>query len=177
MIITLNQLKVLTFTMPSKDVRPYLNGLFIGDQHIVTTDGHRLSCIKHNDEEHNAPDFIIPASMVDIMLKSKQPLFSVVLQDDNIVINGGMFTCKPVDGKFPDYKRVIPVSCYADGTTPIIQGSYLHDAQKALNIYANYSPSKQSYPNGVTVGHKGANTAVKFTLDALTIVIMPIRLN
>jgi hypothetical protein len=177
MIITLNQLKVLAFTMPSKDVRSYLNGLFIGSEHIVTTDGHRLSCIKHNDEEHNAPDFIIPASMVDIMLKSKQPLFSVVLQDNNIVINNGMFTCKPIDGKFPDYKRVIPVACYSDGTIPIIQGSYLHDAQKALNIYANYSPSKQSYPNGVTIEHKGANTAVKFELKDLVIVIMPIRLN
>ena len=177
MIITLNQLKVLALTMPTKDVRSYLNGLFIGSEHLVTTDGHRLTAIKHNDEERKTPDFIVPAGMIGFMLKSKQTVFSVVLQDDNIVINGGMFTCKPVDGKFPDYKRVIPVSCYADGTIPIIQGSYLHDAQKALNIYANYSPSKQSYPNGVTIEHKGANTAVKFELKDLTIVIMPIRLH
>ena len=176
MIITLNQLKVLAFTMPSKDVRPYINGLFIGSEHIVTTDGHRLTSIKHNDEGRKTPDFIVPAGMINFMLKSKQTVFSVVLQDDNIVINNGMFTCTPVEGRFPEYKRVIPVDCYSDGTIPIIQGSYLHDAQKALNIYANYSPSKQSYPNGVTVGHKGANTAVKFTLDALTIVIMPIKL-
>ena len=108
------------FAMAQQDVRFYLNGLLLEMSEskvcAVATDGHRLAyCESEQNEVH-------PKEVIQVILPRKGVIeLSKVLADDNgqIEIEVGSnhlriihpditFTSKLVDGKFPDYKRVIP---------------------------------------------------------------------
>lgn len=107
------------FAMAQQDVRFYLNGLLleVSDSKVcaVATDGHRLAYCEAEQDVH--PDKVIQA----ILPRKGVIELSKVLADDDTQIEIEMgsnhlrvkhpditFTSKLVDGKFPDYKRVIP---------------------------------------------------------------------
>ena len=111
-------LKQVDFSMAQQDIRYYLNGLLFevdGKKlNIVGTDGHRLSftSIKTKDLQEKA-QIIIPRKTilelikllddsknnVEIHLSKNQATFS---------FNNINLITKVIDGKFPDYNRVIP---------------------------------------------------------------------
>lgn len=102
-------------SMAVNDARYYLNGMYFCQSSngidVVATDGHRLSmCVINSDKPLTDP-FIIPADAV-------RPVMALVDQD-NVTIKvskksicatnqGRTVTVKLVDGKYPDYNRVIP---------------------------------------------------------------------
>ena len=109
------------FAMAQQDVRYYLNGMLweIRDKHlrVVATDGHRLAMC-------TLPGKIDASDDVQVILPRKGvlELARLLLEDDAdiaIVIGSNhirattehfTFTSKLVDGKFPDYQRVLPRS-------------------------------------------------------------------
>ena len=114
-----NLLTNTQFAMAQQDVRYYLNGLLleIADKNIkaVATDGHRLAfdetSIKKESEETR--QVIIPRKGVTELIR----LFQTNENEANIKISKNhiqitsdslSFTSKLIDGKFPDYQRVIP---------------------------------------------------------------------
>ena len=122
-VIGQNELKRLVdlteFAMARQDVRYYLNGLLleIAPQKIrtVATDGHRLAVAQlEADTGVETPrSIIVPRKGVlelsrllapeDTELKVRVGTNAVQLAIDNV-----RFTSKLIDGKFPDYGRVIP---------------------------------------------------------------------
>jgi DNA polymerase-3 subunit beta len=112
-------LSQVQYGMAVQDIRYYLNGLLMqteGDQlRLVTTDGHRLafSC--------TTIDTNLPKSEVILPRKAVLELFKLLNQPQEtirieILSNQIRFKCsdtevvsKVVDGKFPDYNRVIPL--------------------------------------------------------------------
>jgi DNA polymerase-3 subunit beta len=107
------------FAMASNDVRYYLNGLYFklgktGVQ-VVSTDGHRLSLGEYTCPlavEGEGVSVIIPRDNVGSIqaILSKSDKVTIDLTESYIRVNDGSQTIvsKLIDGKFPDYTRVIP---------------------------------------------------------------------
>lgn len=120
-----HQLKQLiqhsAFAMASQDVRFYLNGMLfdISNQtlRVVATDGHRLStCSTELAIEGLEPtQAILPRKGVLELSKLMGDAdtlieFSLAKNYLTVQLEDTVFTCKLVDGRFPDYRRVIPTS-------------------------------------------------------------------
>ena len=106
------------FSMAQQDVRYYLNGMLLetGGKLIrsVATDGHRLALCQ---AELDGPDLdeqqvIVPRKGVLELqrLLSGEGAVDVVLGANHVRIelDGIRFTSKLIDGRFPEYERVIP---------------------------------------------------------------------
>nr|WP_321277372.1 DNA polymerase III subunit beta [uncultured Vibrio sp.] len=108
------------FSMANQDVRYYLNGmLFEIDGTIlrsVATDGHRMAVSQTElGADFAQKQIIVPRKGVQELVKLMDaPEQPVVLQIGNsnvrAEVNNFIFTSKLVDGRFPDYRRVLPQS-------------------------------------------------------------------
>ncbi|SON51221.1 DNA polymerase III subunit beta [Vibrio tapetis] len=108
------------FSMANQDVRYYLNGmLFEVDGttlRSVATDGHRMAVSQTTlVGEFENKQIIVPRKGVQELVKLLDaPEQEVTLQigSSNIraEVNNFTFTSKLVDGRFPDYRRVMPQS-------------------------------------------------------------------
>ena len=107
------------FAMAQQDVRYYLNGLMLeissGNLKAVATDGHRLAFDETDVETSSNEDrqIIIPRKGVTELirlLQSSQNEANIRVSKNHIQVTSGKlsFTSKLIDGKFPDYQRVIP---------------------------------------------------------------------
>ena len=113
-------LQLVQFAMASQDIRYYLNGMLLvldGKQlRVVATDGHRLSYAETELEtEAAAREVIIPRKTVVELSKLLSDVDDPVelrigANQVTITLPGTELVTKVVDGKFPDYQRVIPVS-------------------------------------------------------------------
>jgi DNA polymerase-3 subunit beta len=111
-------LQLVQFAMASQDIRYYLNGMLLVLEgktlRVVATDGHRLSYAETGiEKEAAAREVIIPRKTIQELIK----LLGDV--DDPVSLRIGTnqvtirlphteLVSKVVDGKFPDYQRVIP---------------------------------------------------------------------
>ena len=107
------------FSMANQDVRYYLNGMSIEceDKEIrsVATDGHRLAICKIGNESLALParQVIVPRKGILEIIRLLAPVdetIQVFLGSNHIRIidTEFSFTSKLVDGRFPDYRRVLP---------------------------------------------------------------------
>jgi len=106
------------FAMAQQDVRYYLNGLLLetgGDfVRAVATDGHRLALcrIAVDDQPGGQQQVIIPRKGVLELqrLLGGQGEVTLAIGANHVraVIGEIRFTSKLIDGRFPDYDRVIP---------------------------------------------------------------------
>ena len=112
-------LKQVDFSMAQQDIRYYLNGLLFevdGKKlNIVATDGHRLSFTSTNlKESQEKTQIIIPRKTIieltKLMGDDDQPVtISVTKNQVTFKFNDIDLITKVIDGKFPDYNRVIPI--------------------------------------------------------------------
>ncbi len=108
-----------SFAMAQQDVRYYLNGLLIEISpqllRAVATDGHRLAyCEKQTTADiADVKQVILPRKGVlelARLLNDVDDTVKVVLSSNHLQIKFEKihFTSKLIDGRFPDYNRVIP---------------------------------------------------------------------
>lgn len=107
------------FAMAQQDVRYYLNGLMLettdGQLRAVATDGHRLAVSEVRTELSGSEVFqvIVPRKGISELGRLLED------SDENAIIQIGpnhiriqlpnlIFTSKLIDGKFPDYNKVLP---------------------------------------------------------------------
>ena len=112
----------VSFAMAVHDIRYYLNGiLFVAEGKqlsLVATDGHRLAFASATlDVDVPKQEVILPRKTVIELQRllsdvggDDQPLIEMQFASNQAKFNfGGMeFVTKLVEGKFPDYNRVIP---------------------------------------------------------------------
>lgn len=107
------------FSMANQDVRYYLNGMSIETEgneiRSVATDGHRLAICKISNEELQLPNrqVIVPRKGILEIIRLLDPVdaeIQVFLGSNHVRILDTQFsfTSKLVDGRFPDYRRVLP---------------------------------------------------------------------
>jgi DNA polymerase III subunit beta len=111
-------LLLVQFSMAQQDIRYYLNGMLLvldaEQMRVVATDGHRLSyasgAIAKQDEKR---EVILPRKAVlelGRLLTDSEDTVEVELYANQVKFRFGSIelTTKVIDGKFPDYNRVIP---------------------------------------------------------------------
>ena len=111
-------LKQVDFSMAQQDIRYYLNGLLFevdGKKlNIVATDGHRLSFTSTTlDNAQEKTQIIIPRKtiieLIKLMEEEEKPvIINVTKNQVTFKFNEIDLITKVIDGKFPDYNRVIP---------------------------------------------------------------------
>jgi len=136
LVVPVSLLQTALLTAAHKDVRHYLNGVFVhavdGDVRIVATDGHRLIVSRIDLDGTPVPEWaeagvIIPAEELRqaLPLLSRNgvlPSYGARHESGSVVIDYGInhprvtlrafngfasFSLTPVDGKYPDYARVL----------------------------------------------------------------------
>ena len=116
--IATNDLKAVSLAMADKDIRYYLNGvLFELDNaegyRLVATDGHRLHIVCKKKTTNRVHEIIMPRDTVVHIIKQKVQTFELEIipgatRQIKIRTGGGFITVPEVQGKYPDYKRVMP---------------------------------------------------------------------
>ena len=168
-----------------EDVRYYLNGLYLetgaNGARLVATDGHQLAVAKL-DGEYQEASIILPNSLVAaVKSKSKGP--QVVTLDFNQGIqmyrkNGEFLprditltfaeittTAKELDGKFPDYRRVVPNE--VDGTTAQFDPRLVNRIEKAC--------STLGYKSFTGIAYNGDKSALSVINESFVVVTMPFK--
>ncbi|MDX1733985.1 MAG: DNA polymerase III subunit beta [Halioglobus sp.] len=184
------------FAMAQQDVRYYLNGMLWelqGKQlRVVATDGHRLAMCTSPDKIKVKGDGDV---QVILPRKGVLELARLLMDEDadiDIVIGSNhmramteefTFTSKLVDGKFPDYQRVLPRSPdklllgsrldlrQAFTRTAILsnekyRGVRLKIADQTLDILAN-NPEQEEAEETVSVDYNGEPLEIGFNVSYL----------
>ncbi len=147
--LTRQQLRKLlddtAFSMANQDVRYYLNGLLFevdnGNLVAVATDGHRLamSSLALPSYAGQQKQIIIPRKgVLEIMrlLANDEQLVTISLGQNHIRLSDTSFSfsSKLIDGRFPDYRRVLPRNSTKQVTA---HRSVLKDACTRASILSN----------------------------------------
>lgn len=113
-------LERVQYAMAQQDVRYYLNGTLLsvnGNQlTLVATDGHRLSYTTEQlAESYEKAEIILPRKSVSELIKLLAPTdepVTLTLRANQVEFVFGHIELlsKVIDGKFPDYTRVIPTN-------------------------------------------------------------------
>ncbi len=182
------------FAMAQQDVRYYLNGMLWeveGNKlRCVATDGHRLAmCVRELDID-------VPEKTQAILPRKGVVELSRLLDDGESPINLTLgthhirvetedytFTSKLVDGKFPDYERVLPKGGdnivlgnrtelkQAFARTAILsnekyRGVRLNFTEGLLNIVAN-NPEQEEAEEQVVINYGGDDIEIGFNVSYL----------
>ena len=133
------------FAMAQQDVRYYLNGLMleVSSNHLraVATDGHRLAyCEKvTNADIADIKQVILPRKgVLELvrLLADTENSVKVILGSNHLQVefDGLRLTSKLIDGRFPDYNRVMPT----DGDNVItVDRDQLRQALMRASILSN----------------------------------------
>ncbi|MGH1426940.1 MAG: DNA polymerase III subunit beta [Arenicella sp.] len=108
------------YAMAQQDVRYFLNGLLLevgqGVIKAVSTDGHRLAKnqINHSELNGEVKQSIVPRKAVQEISKflnaDSEDLIQIGINSSHISIktDGYQFISKLIDGRYPEYQKVIP---------------------------------------------------------------------
>lgn len=181
------------FAMAQQDVRYYLNGMLFevtqGRLRTVATDGHRLAMC---DETANATgdrmQVIVPRKGVlelSRLLGDDDGEVALTLGTNHIraTIGNVTFTSKLIDGRFPDYERVLPkggdkvVIANRDELKQSLQraailsnekyrGIRLQLSSELLKIQAN-NPDQEEAEEEVSVEYTGSALEIGFNVSYL----------
>ncbi|MFZ3203693.1 DNA polymerase III subunit beta [Pseudomonas sp.] len=183
-----------SFAMAQQDVRYYLNGMLLevqtGILRAVATDGHRLAMcsMAAEIEQTERHQVIVPRKgILELarLLTEQDANVSIVLGQHHIRATTGefTFTSKLVDGKFPDYERVLPRGgdklVVADrqglreafSRTAILsnekyRGIRLQLASGLLKIQAN-NPEQEEAEEEIAVDYNGNQLEIGFNVSYL----------
>lgn len=113
-------LSLVQYAMAQQDIRYYLNGLLMivedGTVTVVATDGHRLALATlKTDQATPRQEVILPRKAVVELIKllgESEESVRIDVLGNQVRFSFGttLLVSKVVDGKFPDYKRVIPAA-------------------------------------------------------------------
>lgn len=183
-----------SFAMAQQDVRYYLNGMLwevqSGQLRVVATDGHRLAVctLAAAIDTPEKLQVILPRKgVIELgrLLMNESDDVNVVIGSNHIraTTEEFTFTSKLVDGKFPDYDRVLPKS-----TTKIVfagredirqafsraailsnekyRGVRLILSEGSIQINAN-NPEQEEAEETLAVDYKGESLEIGFNVSYL----------
>jgi DNA polymerase-3 subunit beta len=180
--ISRSKLKAASYFSGVKDIRYYLNGILIESTpmqtRVVATDGHALFCSKDDAKGDNEGTFtgIVPNDIVKQILAWKAPYKSAA--DLPVVITtaadeqraewcGSTAVFKLIDGKFPEYARVVPTD--VSGEASHFNPDLLIRCKKAAEALGTSSKGFYAFKQG----GDGSGIAV-FSTESFA-VVMPMR--
>jgi DNA polymerase-3 subunit beta len=190
------------FSMAQQDVRYYLNGLMLeiakGRLRAVATDGHRLALCDMPVDIHinHTRQIIVPRKGIQELLRlldSSDAPVRVDVGSNHIGVSNAdiRFTSKLVDGRFPDYDRVVPKGgdkhVLADREllrqallrTSILsnekyRGIRLNFEKNIIKIQA-HNPEQEEADEELDVDYNGAGLEIGFNVTYLLDVLSSVR--
>jgi DNA polymerase-3 subunit beta len=182
------------FSMAQQDVRYYLNGMLLETSakvlRSVATDGHRLAMC-----EVELPEGGKPGQQVIVPRKGVLELQRIVANDDTILevaigtnhvrvqVADIRFTSKLIDGRFPDYTRVIPakpprvVTAVREDLRQALQRAAILSNEKYRGIRFSlkpntlmiqaHNPEQEEAEEEVEVGYDGEEIEIGFNVNYL----------
>jgi len=178
-----NTLDAMLLIAAKKDIRYYLNGVYIefNDQisRAVGCDGHKLGIFQNAAPDNRGNgSIIVPREVIENLPKKCDILTFSQISDTHWEINTGNATIKfaPCDAKYPDFRRVVH-GIQTAGTSGVAAGynlDYLNQFEKCGNILAG---SKLRMGNRLRLHHNGDNAALVLLncVDGFAGVVMPLR--
>jgi len=173
------------------DVRNYLNGLYLETgpkgARLVGCDGFQLAVAKI-DGDYPVSSIIIPGCLVDVVKSKAKSAQSVTLDFEkgdkqfkdmdnvkgifvprNITLNYGetTTTSKELDGKYPDYRRVVPDK--TDGNAAQYDPRLIIRIDKACSILG--------YKHFTGIAYNGDKSGLSVIDDRFVVVTMSIRVD
>ncbi|SFC32025.1 DNA polymerase-3 subunit beta [Marinospirillum celere] len=191
----LNVIQRNEFAMARQDVRYYLNGMYFelqqGRLRSVATDGHRLSLadtVLQESQPEQEVNMIVPAKAVHELAKLldniEEPV-SLIFGEQHFQVNTGhsTFVSKQIEGRYPDYERVIPrngdklvvcdrlelrqmLSRISILANEKFQGIRLNLSQGNLSVTAN-NPEQEQAEESMEVNYQGESLEIGFNVGYL----------
>lgn len=184
------------FAMAQQDVRYYLNGMLwelnANQLRVVSTDGHRLAMCDLQSDTISVTDntqIIVPRKGILELARSlvnDEDAVQIVFGQNHLRATTEDFTfiTKLIDGKFPDYQRVLPrggnkhvfgsrlglkeaFSRAAILSNEKYRGVRLMLSDSTLTIQAN-NPEQEEAEDTVTVDYQGDSLEIGFNVNYLT---------
>lgn len=176
-------IKALLICAAKQDVRYYLKGVCVdaranGDVVLVATDGHRMLAypVAADAIEALAPgEYIIPREALEAVkpCKAGRTTLPITIEIDvarrlENKITGATSAITPlIDGKYPDWRRVIPKSVSNEPAQ--FQADYIGDFGRVAELLGG--------KHGPMIHHNGSSGAIVGNLGAALGVVMPMRLD
>jgi len=189
------------FAMAHQDVRYYLNGLMLevsrGELHAVATDGHRLAFCQAKSyiEADENQQIIVPRKGImelQKLLGDSEDEVEIEIGSNHLRMSTVdiRFTTKLIDGRFPDYQRVIPqntdkflIANREELRQAVLRTSILTNEKyrsirfqlepNVLRVLA-HNPEQEEAEEEVSIDYAGASLEIGFNstyiLDALVAV-------
>ena len=180
------------FSMAIQDVRYYLNGMLFETEgqwlRTVATDGHRLATCQRQLLAEELPTQQVIVTRKGVLelvklLEHEEQDVRLQIGKSNIraVTPGFIFTSKLVDGRFPDYRRVLPRECdktlicgreelkQAFSRAAILsnekfRGVRLNMQDQTLKITAN-NPEQEEAEEVLDVDYQGSDLEIGFNVS------------
>lgn len=164
-------LKTLIKCSANTDIRYYLNGLYFDTTCIVATDGHRLmkttpglvDTIEGYDFEKGVImpiEFIRQLFRFDVWNNGTLEISARFL---TVELHDGRFEGRPIDGKFPDYERMLTTLGGEPDTHLELTKELSKSIKQTAKVEAINSDSFKKYG-----GIKLTNDSIKFPNETLT---------
>ncbi|MCU7904770.1 MAG: DNA polymerase III subunit beta [Candidatus Thiodiazotropha sp. (ex Epidulcina cf. delphinae)] len=182
------------FAMAQQDVRYYLNGMLLelsqGEIRTVATDGHRLAmsqsktCIQ---DEINLQVILPRKAVIELgrLLGDSEKEIKLELSSSyvRILLDNTVFTSKLIDGRFPEYQRVMPSGAdkevEADKNTlrnsltrasilsnEKYRGIHFHLKTNQLQLQA-HNPEQEESEEELEVNYQGEELKIGFNVSYL----------
>lgn len=171
------------------DIRYYLNGLYLetgaNGARLVGCDGHQLA-VARLEGCYPESSIILPGSLVAaVRSKAKAPQHVIlefneghqqfedqenakgvfVPRDIKLTLGEISTTAKELDGKFPDYRRVVPSE--VDGTSAQFDPRLINRIDKACSILG--------FKSFVGIAYNGNSSGLSVIDDGFVVVTMPFK--
>jgi len=189
--VSLATLRAARTHTAEKDVRYYLQGVYLDTVagKVVATDGHRLFAANARGVKSNYPAVIIPNETIDAALKQFTGEYArgkslgavdvtVTVDESHIAIGTptGSVTGKALDGRFPEWRRVVPTpDAVGEHVPAVLNTQYLTDACEALSIARNLS-KKAASQHAIRIHMRGEfPTVVTDNTIGVLALVMPMR--
>lgn len=180
-----DEIKAVAKAMAVKDIRYYLNGVCVetngNDTILAASNGHMLAVVRcggsGNLVTQKPTEYIIPAAMVQTIAKAKAPKGaqypSVALTFDGCKVeaalpDGTSSIAQTVDGKFPDWRRIIPEGDLGETGAAHYNPDYLKAAAEAAALATGDK-------TGVYAFKQRGNKAAIMAAGPLVFAVMPMR--
>lgn len=181
------------FSMAEQDVRYYLNGLLLDIDETslsaIAADGHRLALSKlsSNSSAHALKPIIPRKAVIELLrlLKESDSDIAVKFGDNTICIETAdfLFASKLIEGKFPDYKKIIPKGGGGIANIPVkhlkeaLQRAAILTHQKHRGVSCRFSDNQlcltannlehEEAEEVLEVNYQGSDIALGFNIDYL----------
>jgi len=161
-IINTDMMKALALMTPKNAVRSCLNAIYVSDRHAVVAHDHYMVLVNVPEFEGEGYCYLLPEWVKGI----KENSVTIETLDNGTIVNGVTYP-KYDQGRYPDYRRVIPEKTSGDPAKYNLQYlSMFAKVEKLITI-----------PGGLTI-HQNGDSAAVITCDTREYflgLLMPMR--